>query len=91
MPFLGSDEPKELVAEDLKDIEEQADIDGPLVDYKTKGNIIEFVGKEAVEGKEAYHLKLTLKNGNIRSYIYRYQNKSGNKNLLYTKTPGSGV
>ncbi len=69
MPFMGSDEPEKMTADDLKDIEEQADLDGPLVDYKAKGHTVEFMGKEDMEGTEVYKLKLTLKNGNIR-YIY---------------------
>ena len=41
-------------------MEEQADFDGPLMDYKDKGNTVELVGKEQVEGADAYKLKVTL-------------------------------
>jgi hypothetical protein len=40
------------------------------VDYKAKGNQIEFAGKDNVEGKEAYRLKLTTKNGDVRFYLF---------------------
>ena len=69
MPFTGSKDPQKMTADDTKDMVEQADFDGPLVDYKAKGNTIEYVGKEDVEGTEAHKLKLTLKNGNVR-YLY---------------------
>jgi len=67
MPFAGKKEPEVMPAEQAKDMEEQADFDGPLVDYKTKGNTVELVGKEQVEGADAYNLKVTLKNGDVRN------------------------
>jgi len=69
MPFSGRKDPEPMPTEVLKQAEEQADFDGPLVDYQAKGNKVELVGKEKVEGSDAYKLKVTLKNGDIR-YIY---------------------
>ena len=69
MPFMGSTEPQLVPEEQAKDIKEQADFDGPLFDYKKKGNKVEYLGKEEVEGTDAYKLKVTLKNGSIR-YVY---------------------
>jgi hypothetical protein len=69
MPFLGSPDPQVMAADDAKDVIEQADMDGPLVDYKAKGNAVELVGKDDVDGAPAWKLKLTLKNGDI-SYVY---------------------
>jgi outer membrane lipoprotein-sorting protein len=66
MPFQGSKDPQPLSADDLKDMEHQADFDGPLVDYKAKGNQVELVGKEPVEGADAYKLKVTLKDGDVQ-------------------------
>jgi hypothetical protein len=65
----GAKDPEPMSAEELKDAEEQSDMDGPLVDYKSKGNKVELVGKEKVEGSDAYKLKITLKSGDIR-YLY---------------------
>ena len=42
-------------------------MDGPLVDYKAKGNTVELLGKEKAEGTDCYKLKVTLKNGDIRT------------------------
>ena len=66
MPFMGKKDPEAMPAEEAKMVEEQADMDGPLVDYKEKGNKVELVGKEQVEGADAYKLKVTLKNGDVR-------------------------
>ena len=69
MPFLGSPDPQVMSADDAKEVIEQADMDGPLVDYKSKGNSVELVGKEDVDGAPAEKLKVTLKNGDV-SYMY---------------------
>jgi outer membrane lipoprotein-sorting protein len=67
MPFQGSTTPQQMAGEELSMMAEQADIDGPLVDYKAKGNTVELLGKEAVDGADAYKLKVTLKNGVVRT------------------------
>jgi outer membrane lipoprotein-sorting protein len=68
MPFMGKTTPEVLPREESKRNAEQADIDGPLLDYKTKGNKVELLGKETVDSTEAWKLKVTLKNGDERFY-----------------------
>jgi outer membrane lipoprotein-sorting protein len=68
MPAQGKTSPEPATADELKDLEEQADIDGALVDYKAKGHTIELVGKEPVQGTDTYKLKVTLKNGDVQYY-----------------------
>jgi len=67
MPFTGKKDAELMSADEKKDIEESADIDGPLVDYKTKGNQVELLGKDKVEGTDVYKLKVTLKNGDVQT------------------------
>jgi outer membrane lipoprotein-sorting protein len=67
MPFMGKKDPELMSADEAKDVQEMADIDGPLVDYKNKGNQVELLGKEKVEGTDAYKLKVTLKNGDVQT------------------------
>jgi outer membrane lipoprotein-sorting protein len=67
MPFMGKKDPELMSADEAKDIQEMADIDGPLVDYKNKGNQVELLGKEKLEGTDAYKLKATLKNGDVQT------------------------
>jgi outer membrane lipoprotein-sorting protein len=69
MPFMGKKDPEPMGAEEQKAMDEQADFDGALVDYKEKGHTLELMGKEQVEGAEAHKLKMTMKNGDVR-YIY---------------------
>ena len=52
-----------------KTVKEQADFDGPLVEYKQKGNTIELVGSEKMEAYDVYKLRVTLKSGDVR-YFY---------------------
>lgn len=67
MPFMGKKDPELMSAEEGKETEEMADVDGPLVDYKSKGHQVELLGKEKIEGTDAYKLKLTLKNGDVQT------------------------
>jgi outer membrane lipoprotein-sorting protein len=67
MPFTGKKDPELMSADEAKEVEEMADIDGPMVDYKSKGNQVEFLGKEKVEGTDAYKLKVSLKNGDVQT------------------------
>lgn len=69
MPFGGKKDPEPMSAEDLQEADENADIDGPLVDYKSKGYTVELVDKEKVEGSDAWKLKVDMKNGTVR-YVY---------------------
>ena len=67
-PFEGRRDPELLSDDDSKSLQIDADIDGPLVDYKDKGHKAELVGHDSVEGTDCYKIKLTLKNGDIRYY-----------------------
>jgi hypothetical protein len=70
MPFqTGKKDPEQSNAEQTKLLEEQADFDGPLVDWKTKGSTVELVGTESVDGADAFKLKVTRKSGNV-DYMY---------------------
>lgn len=68
-PFSGNKEVEEMPADELKEMPDESDADGPLVDYKAKGSQVELVGKEEAEGKPVYRLKVTSKSGEVRSYV----------------------
>jgi hypothetical protein len=68
-PFGGKKTPELMGEDDLRDLLLDADFDGPLVDYKEKGNTVEYLGHDVVDGDDALRLKITLKNGDI---IYDY-------------------
>jgi hypothetical protein len=63
-PFqMGPPEP--LPPEMARDMGNQADIDGPLVDYKAKGHQVELVGMEKLDAADVWRLKVTLKSGDV--------------------------
>ena len=69
-PLSGRTDPEPLPSEMIKLVEEQADMDGPLMDYKSKGNTVEYLGKDKAEGTDCYKLKVTLKNGDVRTFYF---------------------
>jgi outer membrane lipoprotein-sorting protein len=69
-PFDPKKDVQPMPAEDLKNITDESDFDGPLMDYQAKGNQIELVGKEVLDDKSVYRLKLTNKNGDVRFYFF---------------------
>lgn len=67
--FAGDTEPRAMTPDEVKNISEEADFDGPFIDYKAKGNQVELIGKEKVEEKDAWRLKITMKSGGVRFYL----------------------
>ena len=57
---------RELSADEVKNLRGPADLDGPLMDAKSKGNQVEFVARERVGDADAYKLKVTGKDGTVR-------------------------
>lgn len=65
-PFLNRHEVEKFTPEELKAASMQTDLDGLLIDYAAKGSTVALEGTEPVEGRPAYKLKVTDKNGNAR-------------------------
>jgi outer membrane lipoprotein-sorting protein len=68
-PFGGRKDPMLMGEDDLRDLLSEPDFWGPLVDYKAKGNKVEYLGKDLVDGDDTLRLKVTLKNGDV---VYCY-------------------
>ena len=64
-PYLNRLEVEPYTADEMKTASIQSDLDGPLVDYASKGTRVESEGIEKVEDHDTYKLKLTLKSGEI--------------------------
>ena len=67
-PWNGKKDPEALGEEEMKSILEDADFDGPLVNYQQKGNKVEFAGMDKFEGTDIFKLRVTKPNGD--TYIY---------------------
>jgi hypothetical protein len=68
-PFQGRKDPEKMSADDAKPLMEDAEIDGPLVNWKEKGSTLECVGREDVDGTSAYKIKVVRKNGDV-NFVY---------------------
>src|SRR6266849_5804208 len=66
--FTGGGGFEAVGEEEMHGILDDADFDGPLVNYQAKGNRVEYQGIEQVEGSDAYKLKVTRPNGDISFY-----------------------
>ena len=64
-PFLNRHQVEPYTAEEAQIAANEADVDGLLVDYAAKGTKADLEGTDVVDGKSAYRLKLTLKNGRV--------------------------
>ncbi len=66
-PYLGRHEVESFTPQEAKIAAQQQELDGPLLDHVAKGTKVSLAGMEQVSGRNAYKLKLTLKNGDVRN------------------------
>jgi outer membrane lipoprotein-sorting protein len=69
-PFAANASVEAMSENDLRNILDEADFEGPFIDYKAKGNQLEYAGKTDVEGKPAYKIKLTNKGGDVSYFSF---------------------
>jgi hypothetical protein len=62
-PFDGRKEPSYMSEDDARPFRLAADLDGPWVDAKAKGHVLEYLGTEDVDGTLAHTLRVRLKWG----------------------------
>lgn len=89
MPFMGKNDPEVMAEDQAKSMVEQADFDGPLMDWQEKGHQVELLGLEDTEGSEAYKVKITLKNGDVRYHYLDSENFVVIKQEGLTKVQGN--
>jgi len=69
-PMEGDKNAHKMEQEEMTSMEEEGEtLIGPLTNYKEKGQTIEFVGKEDMEGTEVFKIMLTKKNKDV-SYFF---------------------
>ena len=77
-PFGGKATLSPITDDELKQKLDDLDIQDAFIDYKTKGSVVEFLGKDEEDGNEYYKIKMTTKNGNEKTYFFDIQT-----NLVY--------
>lgn len=73
MPFMGQTAAEPMPAEALNVAKDALDM-FDLLDYASKGTKVELLGKEDVDGTEAFKLKLTTKSGNEKTVFLDTKN-----------------
>lgn len=68
-PFGGRKDPERMSGDEAKSLVEDAEIGGPLENWKADGKTLTYLGTEDVEGTSAHKLKVTRKNGDV-TYVY---------------------
>jgi outer membrane lipoprotein-sorting protein len=58
-------QPRALPAEAAKAMAQQADLEGPLADHVAKGHKVTLVGRQPVDGEDAWKLRVTRKDGDV--------------------------
>ena len=69
LPMIGQSAPEVMPEGQAVAMAEQADFDGPLVDWKSKGHQLVLLGTEELESGRAYKIEVTLANGTVRNYF----------------------
>ncbi|HTR98018.1 MAG TPA: hypothetical protein VMH61_08955 [Candidatus Acidoferrales bacterium] len=65
----GRDSAHAVTPDDEHEMAEQADFDGPLVDWKAKGETIEYLGRDSTGGVDTWKLKVTDAAGLDEAYF----------------------
>jgi outer membrane lipoprotein-sorting protein len=68
-PFQGRKDAERMAADEVKSLIEDAEIGGPLVDWQARGNKLEYLGTEDVDGTDAHKIRVTRKNGDVQ-YVF---------------------
>ena len=69
VPFRGRTTPEPMTEEELRETAGSADLYGLLFDYGRRGHAVELLGRESVQGRDAFKLKVTLPGGAVR-WVY---------------------
>jgi outer membrane lipoprotein-sorting protein len=65
MPFMGKPEAVLMSEDELKQVKDQGDIEGPLINAEAKGIQLELIGPTEIEGTAVVEIKATKKNGDV--------------------------
>lgn len=90
-PMTGKTDAEPLGEDELKMAMDQADLDGALIDWKTKGHKVELLGKEDYEGTPVYKLSITRKSGNVETQYIDAENFVPIGGAIKTKMQGQDM
>lgn len=65
MPFMGKPDAELVAGDELKQLKEQSDIEGVLINSADKGITLELIGSTEIEGTPVIEIKATKENGDV--------------------------
>jgi outer membrane lipoprotein-sorting protein len=68
-PFGGPDGPAKMPDTDARNLMGESVFEDALIDYKQKGHQVELLDLEDVDGRQAYRLKVTRKDGGVERFF----------------------
>ena len=68
-PFRGRTKPEPMIEAELREAVDSADLYGLLFDYARRGHTVQLLGRESVQGRDAFKLKVNLPGGAVR-WVY---------------------
>lgn len=69
MPFQGQTKPEPMTADDVKNGQDDLNLQEDFLSYKDQGKKLEYLGKDDMDGTECFKLKMTDKDGKETSYF----------------------
>lgn len=68
-PWQGKKDAESLSEDEMKAMLDGAEFDDSLINYRARGNKVEYVGMDAFDGTDVYKLKVTLPSGTVKHYF----------------------
>lgn len=68
MPWQGHVKPEAMTPDDVKNSQDDLDLQDEFISYKEQGKKLEYYDKDDVDGTECFKLKMTDKNGQESTY-----------------------
>jgi hypothetical protein len=87
-PWQGQAKPEAMTADDVKNAQDDLDIQDEFITYKLTGKTLEYYDKDDVDGTECFKLKMTDKNGQETTFYIDPDNYLVIKKTKKTKANG---
>lgn len=67
-PFEGRRDAERMGADETRELADEGSIDGALLSARVKGSQVDYLGREDIDGTDAYKLRVTQPDGTIFTY-----------------------
>lgn len=67
-PFSGRKDAEHMGADEARELADQGSIDGALLSARAKGSEVDYLGREDIDGTDAYKLRVSQQDGTVYTY-----------------------